>query len=284
MRTARFLRPLVAAAGLTALVIFAMAPAGAAAAGQARRTAVHTHPAILVPGANTTGIASGSTSHSRNWAGYAALPRHPGASFRYVRATFTVPSVNCAVTRNSFSVHWVGLDGFATRTVEQDGIEASCNGTTPVYSAWWETYPANQIQTVSTVKVGPGDAVTASVYFNSAPGAHHDRYNFILTDVTNGESFSLWKPCGGSSCKNGSAEVISEAPSSASVLQLADYAVISFVNVHVTDKSRQKGGISSANWKHDKIIQVSASGSRTLAAPSPLFGSQAFSNTWKRES
>lgn len=282
MQTARLLRPLLAAASLTGLVIFAAAPAaGTAAAPIGRGGAVHTHPAIFLSGASTTGI----TSRSNNWAGYAALPEHSRASFRYVQATFTVPSVNCAATTNAFSVHWVGLDGFATGTVQQDGIEANCNGTTPVYSAWWETYPAHQIQTVSSVSVSPGDAVTASVYFNRGSGAHHDQYNFMLTDVSNGESFNLWKPCGGSSCKNGSAEVISEAPSSASVLPLADFGIISFVNVHVTDKGGQKGGISSSNWNHSKIIMVGGEVSHpTLATPGSLFGRHAFSSTWKRES
>ena len=43
---------------------------------------------------------------------------------------------------------------------------------TPAYSAWWETFPGNSIQTVFSVNAG--DAVTASVYFNSASGAHHN--------------------------------------------------------------------------------------------------------------
>ncbi len=240
MLTARFLRPLVTVASLAGLMIYASAPAGGAAtAPAARAQAVHTHPDIPVSGDS----AIGGISRSHNWAGYAAVPEHSGGSFRFVQATFTVPSVNCAVTASSFSVHWVGLNGFDTSTVQQDGIEANCNGHTPVYSAWWETYPANQIQAVSSVDISPGDAVTAAVYYNTGPGAHHDKYNFTLTDVSNGQGFSLWKSCGGPSCKNRSAEVITEAPSSASVLPLADFGIISLVNVHVTDKSHQKGGI-----------------------------------------
>jgi hypothetical protein len=282
MQAARLIRPLAAAASLTGLVIFAAAPAGGTAGSPARHArAVHTHPAIFVPGGSTME----SISESNNWGGYAALPQHSGASFRYVQATFTVPSVNCAVTPGAFSVHWVGLDGFGTKTVQQDGIAANCDGTTPVYSAWWETYPANQIQTVSAVQVHPGDAVTASVYFNAAKGVHHDEYNLVLTDVSTGQGFSLWKRCGGSTCKNASAEVITEAPSAAGVLPLADFARISPVNIHVTDKSRQKGGISSPNWDHSKIILVGGEVNHpTLAAPGSLLGTHAFSTTWRRKS
>src|SRR6266536_2936088 len=251
MHTARFTRPLAAAAGLAALVILAAASAGSATASSAKHdAAVHTHPAILLPGGNPIGSESGSTQHSNNWAGYAAFPQNSGGSFRYVQATFTVPAVNCAVTADAFSVHWVGLDGFTTKTAEQAGIEADCNGPTPTYSAWWETYPALPIETVSS-----------------------------------GQLFNMWKPCGGPSCQNRSAEVISEAPAAASTLPLANFGIIIYVNIHVTDKSKQRGGIASPNWNHDKIILVNGTPShQTLATPGGLFGSRAFSNTWKRES
>jgi hypothetical protein len=276
MHTARLLRPLAVAASVAALAMFAALPAGATTASSPHSSKiVQVHPMIRTPGAST----SGRVVSSGNWAGYAALPQHSGGKFRYVAATFTVPSVNCSTTPNSLSVHWVGLDGFNSGTVEQDGVESDCNGSTPAYSAWWETFPGNSIQTVFNVNAG--DAVTASVFFNTASGTHHDRYNLVLTDITSGQSFSFWKKCGASSCKNNSAEIISEAPSSGSILPLADYGIESFVNVKITDKGKQKGGISSSNWKHDKILQISQSTKDLLASPSRLYGSHAFSNTWK---
>jgi hypothetical protein len=279
MHTARLLRPLAVAASVAALAMFAALPAGATAASSPHSSKiVQVHPMIRTPGAST----SGTTVSSGNWAGYAALPQHSSGQFRYVAATFTVPSVNCSTTPSSFSVHWVGLDGFNSSTVEQDGVESDCagaTGNTPTYSAWWETFPGNSIQTVFNVNAG--DAIIASVYFNSASGTHHNKYNLVLTDVTSGQSFNLWKACGASSCKNSSAEIISEAPSSGTILPLADYGIESFVNVKITDKSKQKGGISSSNWKHDKILQISAATNHLLASPSVLYGSHAFSNTWK---
>src|SRR5450755_1129895 len=165
MHTARLLRPLAVAASVAALAMFAALPAGATAASSPHSSKiVQVHPMILTPGAS----ASGTTVSSGNWAGYAALPHHSGGKFRFVEATFTVPSVNCSTTPSSFSVHWVGLDGFNSGTVEQDGIESDCDGSTPTYSAWWETFPCNTIQTVFSLK--PGDAVIASVYFKSTSG------------------------------------------------------------------------------------------------------------------
>ena len=63
---------------------------------------------------------------SQNWGGYVA--QQHGVKFRYVRATFFVPYVDCASTPSSFSGHWVGLDGAGNATVEQDGILAACQG------------------------------------------------------------------------------------------------------------------------------------------------------------
>jgi hypothetical protein len=260
--------------------MFAALPAGATAASSPHSSKiVQVHPMILAPGAST----SGSTVVTDNWAGYAALPQHSSGQFRFVEATFTVPSVNCTTTPTSLSVHWVGLDGFSSGTVEQDGVESDCDGSTPTYSAWWETFPGNAIQTVFSLNAG--DAVTASVFFKTTSGAHHHQYNLVLTDLTSGQNFNLWEKCGATSCANNSAEIISEAPSSGgTILPLADYGLESFVNVKVHDKSGQKGGIRSSNWKHDKIIQVSQSTHDLLALPSPLFGSHAFSNTWENVS
>jgi hypothetical protein len=281
MHTARLLRSLAVAASITALAMFAVGPAGATAASSPHSSkVVQVLPMIRLPGASTTG----KTLHSGNWAGYISLPQHASGKFRYVAATFTVPSVNCTTTPDSYSVHWVGLDGFNSGTVEQDGVESDCDGSTPAYSAWWETYPGNTIQTVFDVNAG--DAVTASVYFDTGSGTHHNKYNLVLTDVTSGQHFNLWESCAsGSTCENNSAEVISEAPSSSgTILPLADYGIESFVNVKVHDKSDQKGGISSSNWDHAKIIQTSTTTHDRLAAPGVLFGSNAFSNAWNDES
>jgi Peptidase A4 family len=280
MHTARLLRPLAVAASVAALAMFAALPAGAAATSSPHSSKiVQVDPMIRVPGAST----SGNTVTAGNWAGYAALPQHSSGQFRFVEATFTVPSVNCTTTPTSTSVHWVGLDGFNSGTVEQVGVESDCDGSTPTYSAWWENFPANPIVTVFSLNAG--DAVTASVFFKNASGAHHHQYNLVLTDVTSGQSFNLWEKCGAASCKNNSAEIISEAPSnSGGILPLADYGIESFVNVKIHDKSDQKGGIRSSNWKHDKIIQVSQSTHDLLALPSTLFGSHAFSNTWENVS
>jgi peptidase A4-like protein len=239
-------------------------------------------PGILMTAARTAARTAG-TIRSADWAGYAAVPRHAGAGFRSVSATFTVPSVRCPAMERTFSVHWVGLDGFSDSTVEQTGIEARCRGGNPAYSAWWENYPHGPV--TSKLSVRPGDAVTASVTYATGQGAHHGQYHLVLKDVTRRTGFSVWKGCGAKKCRNSSAEVISEAPSNFGVLPLADYGITTFASIGVTDLAGQRGGIRSARWRRARIIQVgSGQHPKVLAGPGALFGGGAFSNSWHRAS
>ncbi len=152
---------------------------------------------------------------SQNWGGYVA--QQHGVKFRYVRATFFVPYVDCASTPSSFSGHWVGLDGAGSATVEQDGILAACEGATPTYSAWYEMFPLPPVY--STMTVRPGNSIVASSYYDSGTG----KFTLSLTDTTNGEHFTHTLSCpSGSQCQRLSAEVISEAPSSGSRHPAAD--------------------------------------------------------------
>jgi hypothetical protein len=250
-----------------------------AAAGRAGpRPMIAARPA---PDIRVTDARSAGTIRSADWAGYAALPQHRGGQFRAVSATFTVPSVRCPGTERTFSVHWVGLDGFSDNTVEQTGIEARCQGGKPVYSAWWETYPHGSV--TSKLTVAPGDAVTASVRYAAGRGAHHGQYHLVLKDVTRRTGFSVWRGCGAKKCRNSSAEVISEAPSNFGVLPLADYGITTFASIGVTDLAGQHGGIRSAQWRRARIIQVgSGRHPAVLAGPGALFGGGAFSNSWHR--
>jgi hypothetical protein len=287
MHFGRLLVPIPAAAGLTALALIAAAPAGAAPAGRAAAApraqhsmVMHSNPIRFVPGASTLG----STVHSQNWSGYVSVPKTKAGGFKAIRATFDVPSVNCSKSPHSLSVHWVGIDGFRNKTVEQDGVLAQCagkKGRTAQYAAWWENFPANPIRVAFRVR--PGDAVIASVFHKTAAGAHHNQYNLVLKDVTSGRRLNVWKSCGARSCQNHTAEVISEAPtnSSGNVVPLSDYGIINYESIQVTSKSGHSGGITSSLWNSDKIIQTDLGG-HTLATPSALFGGRAFTSTWHR--
>jgi hypothetical protein len=224
--------------------------------------------ARIHPITNTINVVAG------NWGGYAASRQ--GTRFRYVRASFFVPYVDCKTAPNSFSGHWAGLDGFSNGTVEQTGILAACDGSTPIYSAWYEMFPNPPVY--PNIKIHPGESIVASVYYDRATR----KFRVSLTDTTNGQHFSRLLGCPrGSACQRTSAEVISEAPSGKTgVLPLANFRAESFVGTKLTSASGHRDGLRSARWNTYRITTVSRSSGRVLDQPTSLMRGSAFSTYW----
>ena len=278
----------ISAIAVFAGMVVAVAPAASA------QTSLYTSRAVggVSNGACVSDMGSGMCYvGSNNWSGYWAVGSWSGASFINAQASFSVPSVRCAGTSTGYADHWSGLggEGYAAANgtgLESAGVAEQCADGTSSYQAWWETYPQPQTDVFS---VNPGDAITTDVSYDITSDAHHGQYHFALTDVTTGQSFSLWEPCAASSCLNSSAEVISSAPSDAndgqvaSILPLADYGMANFEGVSMTDHGNQSGGFISSAWP--TFYQVTQSGSpqtgTILATPGPLYGGQAYSNTWQ---
>lgn len=217
-----------------------------------------------------------STIHSLNWAGYAVS--RAGAAFRYVQAAFFVPYVDCSRTPNSYSAHWLGLDGLGSSSVEQLGVAAGCVGSVPQYYAWYEMYP----KAVSVaLSVHPGNAIHASVFYRSA--SH--RFVLKLQDTTTGRQFSRSVKCAAKACVRSSAEVISEAPSdnSGAIMPLADYRAASFSAISITNERGRPGGLKSKWWNTYQIVQVGQASHELAAQPTATYQGQAFSNYWFRE-
>jgi hypothetical protein len=203
---------------------------------------------------------------STNWSGYADT----GSGFSKVTGSWTEPSVSCGF-RTSLAAFWVGIDGYSSDTVEQDGTLAECYLRTAYYYTWWEMYPTNDIQVVGET-LEPGDSISASVVRSG------DSYTLSVTDSTrSGDSFTTTQSC---SCDNSSAEWIAEAPSGSSgVYPLAHFSTFSLSNATVSAGS-SSGTISS--FTDDEITMVDDSG-RVEAQPGALNSSgNAFSVTWER--
>lgn len=215
---------------------------------------------------------------SVNWGGYASL--QPGHSFRYVQATFFVPYVNCTATPDSFSAHWAGLDGFSTNTVEQTGVLAACQGSTPTYAAWYEMFP--QFPVYPNIVVNPGDSIVVSVFYQQQA----KRFDLSLTDTTNGHHFTRRLACpSGSTCRRATAEVISEPPSSGStILPLTDFRAESYSGIRVTDQAGHRGTLRSGRWNTVRITTVSQSSGAVTDQPTELFRGTTFSTYWMRVS
>jgi Peptidase A4 family len=201
---------------------------------------------------------------STNWSGYADT----STTFSTVTGGWTEPSVSCT-SRTTYAAFWVGIDGFTSGSVEQDGTLAECSGGSAFYFSWWEMYPTNAIQVVGS-SVQPGDNISASV---ARAGTS---YTLKLTDSNHSaNSFTTTQSC--SNCANSSAEWIAEAPSSSGgVLPLAD-----FHSWTLSGATVNTGVISS--FPDDEITMVDNAG-RVKAQPGPLTGGKTFSVTWERSS
>ncbi|MBV9445792.1 MAG: hypothetical protein JO345_07850 [Streptosporangiaceae bacterium] len=221
---------------------------------------------------------------SQNWAGYVASNNR----FRFVQATFAVPALNCRKTPGTAKTPamvgvWVGLDGLGGRvvTVEQDGIAGQCVRGVPTYNAWWEMFPKAPVYPAMVIH--PHDVIQASVYYNSA----NRQYRLTLSDLSDREGFSTLRRCGASSCHNGSAEVITEAPSvdvsSNRLFPLAAFGSVSYSHIQVTDAAGQRGGFGSSLWQDSELVMVDTAG-HVKAATSGLSHGVAFTNAWERAS
>jgi len=207
---------------------------------------------------------------STNWSGYADT----GSSFSQVAGSWTEPSASCSGRTTSLAAFWVGIDGYSSNTVEQDGTLIECYRGSAYQYSWWEMYPTNDIQVVGE-SVAAGDSITASVVRSGTS------YTLAVTDSTHpANSFSTIQSC--SDCANSSAEWIAEAPSgSAGVYPLTDFGTWTETGASVTEGSTS-GVISS--FTDDEITMVDSRG-LVKAQPGPLNGSgSGFSDTWERSS
>ena len=131
----------------------------------------------------------------------------------------------------------MGFDGYSNGTVEQNGTDSDCSGTTPVYYAWYEFYPAGSVL-IKDVPVSPGDVMSAEVSYNGS------EFTLYIKNETTGKSHSRTKAVSGA--KRSSAEWIAEAPcctKGGGILPLADFGKANF--------GEDKTGVGGTNYATD---------------------------------
>ena len=208
---------------------------------------------------------------STNWSGYADN-NTAGHTYAAVASNWTEPSASCTST-GSLAAFWVGIDGYSSGSVEQDGTLIECYRSRAYYYSWWEMYPSNAIQVVGS-SVSPGDSISASVVKSGS------RYTLRVTDSTHSaNSFTTTQTC--SSCADSSAEWIAEAPSGSSgVYPLSNSHSWSTSGASVTSGS--SGVISS--FPNDELTMIDSSGA-VKAQPGSLNDSgNGFTVTWEHSS
>jgi hypothetical protein len=221
-------------------------------------------------------------TNSANWAGYVATD----GPYRAITASWTVPTMSCTGASSSYSAIWIGIDGVGSSTVEQDGIDANCQAGLPRYNAWYEMFGDNAVNGGSEVQlptsdylVAAGDTIIAGV---SRVGT---TWNFLLTDTTQGWTFSDAVLAPQPTPKQASAEWIVERPqvctSSCALSPLSNFGTMVF---HGATATTNAGDETLAGLSPTAFALASPAGT-TLATPSAIAaGGKSFSVDWQAAS
>ncbi len=210
---------------------------------------------------------------STNWGGYADTAT--SGIYSKVTGSWTEPKATCTST-TSLAAFWVGIDGYSSASVEQEGTLIECVGGKAHYFTWWEMYPSNAIQFVGTT-VKPGDHIVASTIRTGTS------YKLTVTDSTTpANSFTTTQTCAATTCVDSSTEWIAEAPSgSAGLYPLAKFGTWTLNGATVTNGTKT-GTIKT--FPDSQITMVSATAPNPVKAlPGALnTAGNSFKVTWKR--
>jgi hypothetical protein len=219
---------------------------------------------------NHPGVSGLTQVSSTNWAGYAD-DNAAGNTYTSLAGNWTEPTGTCTST-TSLAVFWVGIDGFTSGSVEQDGTLIECSGGRVFYFTWWEMFPTNSIQVVGS-SVRPGDAISASVVRSGST------YTLKVTDSTHtANSFTKTETC--STCANSSAEWIAEAPSgSGGVEPLTNFH--SWTLSSATVKSGSTSGVISS-FPDDELTMINGSNAVKASTGALNASGNGFTVTWVR--
>jgi len=262
-----------ASAGTAATRATPGAQARAAASAALRQLAIGQRAADQRVAGHVSRVKGLTQVQSTNWSGYAD-DNTAGNTYSKVAANWTEPSASCSGSATSLAAFWVGIDGYTSSSVEQDGTLVECYRGSAYYYTWWEMYPSNAIQVVGE-SLSPGDSISASV---SKSGGS---YTLKVTDSTHSaNSFSTTQTC--SSCADTSAEWVAEAPSgSAGVYPLSNFH--SWTASSATVTSGSTAGVIST-FPDDEMTMVDSSGAVKAQPGSLNSGGNGFTVTWKRSS
>jgi hypothetical protein len=228
-------------------------------------------------------------STSGNWSGYAVPLEGSGVSdtFSAVQGTWVVPTVTGSGRQEAYSSAWVGLDGYESATVEQIGTEQDWTGRAQANYVWFEMYPAGAYE-IENFPANPGDSISAQVQYAGqvnvqiGRGRTEQESVFKLTIVNNTHNVSFTVPSSYTTvatAARASAEWVVEAPTSRTILPLADFGSVTFSRCEAV--STGSGGVAKAIsfWPNDPLTMVDPSGGGSV--PSGLSsGGTGFSVAW----
>jgi hypothetical protein len=193
---------------------------------------------------------------SSNWAGYAAAGAN--GAFTSVSSSWTEPTGHCT-GGNQYASFWVGLDGYASSTVEQTGSEVDCAGRTPRYYAWYEMYPNASVGFSNPVS--PGDRFSASVTYQGS-----GNFRLVLRDATKGWTRTVNATLAGATLS--SAEVIAEAPCCTfrgGTLPLTNFGTVGFSSATANGRSMSTFNPVEITMPNTSVSAMTGAGNFTVS-------------------
>jgi hypothetical protein len=175
------------------------------------QTNIYHGPAQKTPGSDAKAL------QSSVWSGYVKLgsaKSYGKSSYYYVYSEVTVPTAKQAPGECTLDggAAWVGIDGWNSDDVPQDGIEFDdiCNGKIgiPSYSVWFEWFPLPG-ETIVNFPIAPGQEFFMEIWNTSSTVGHAYLENVTKKLYT---TVAFDAPAGTSLIGN-SAEWITERPS-----------------------------------------------------------------------
>lgn len=198
------------------------------------------------------------SSANQTWGGYAMIGAAPYTS---ISGSWNIPTMNCARGSGDASP-WIGIDGWATNTVEQIGVDLDCSASgVASYKTWVEMFPKNSVYFAETVKAG--DTLKASVSLSGST------WTLSESDPMQGwtKTFHYAKPAAD---KLASAEAIVE-DIGGGVPKLDDFGTVTFSNLVVNGEP-----FTSVGTAHVTTMQRK----KTLLSSESALATESFSITW----
>ena len=222
------------------------------------------------PGADRTPGAVGRqlTGTSSNWSGYVAAVKKTGVTC--VEGSWIEPSVTCPRTGHQAVATWIGIDGFAARTLGvastdvlvQIGTQADCHDGVATHGAWHEILPGEMAEVPIFATIHAGDHISARISYASG------QFTLVIYDREAAFSFSLTATAPGAPRRT--AEWIVEAPATScpgtcSPVAMPKFTPVTFTDAHATIAG-QRSSINDDSWSTVKLRMVRGGITRTTTS------------------
>ncbi len=229
-----------------------------------------------------------------NWSGYGD---HATAqnNLDYVYSRWVVPSYTCATrpigSNGSQTSQWIGLDGYGSASLEQQGTIEGCmpyKGKLLAYTAmFWEMIPQGPHLYFNLVK--PGNVIESSTkYVSVANGKEY--FQLVVHDISTGRYLNVTEPCAATTCPFRSSEAIAEWPgkqlgSGLTLTRFGEYPFADFWtnSWNASAKQNQYGYLhSTGDWSLAGFYVVDPRNhNKTVMAPTAVGSdTRSFSERW----